>query len=356
MTVGSASATIASFGALPNGQAVEHHTLMNAAGVQVDFLNLGGIIRAVRVPDRNGTFADVAPGYDSLGEYLTDSSYFGALIGRYANRIADARFTLDGVTYRLPSNDGPHHLHGGPLGFHRALWLVDAFTTDTSVGAVLSYTSPAGEEGFPGVLDVRITYTLTNDSELVFDYTATSDEPTPVNLTQHAYFNLAGHGAGDILDHQLGMTASRYLPVDAHRIPTGEIRLVDGTPFDFRTMRPIRATPGMWRGRAIEAYDHNFVLDGGSTEIARPVARLYEPRSGRVLEVETTAPGLQFYDGGGLARGINGKGGVQYGPYSALALESQLFPNSPNEPGFPSTILRPGSVFRSRTIYRFTTA
>ena len=346
---------MATFGALPDGRAVELHGLVNAAGVQVDFLNLGGIIRAVRVPDRDGTFADVATGYDSVAEYVSDTCYFGAIIGRYANRIANARFELDGVTYRLPSNDGPNHLHGGPRGFHRALWRVDAFTTATSVGAVLSRTSPAGEEGFPGVLDVSVTYTLTNDSELVFDYAARSDAPTPVNLTQHTYFNLAGHASGDILDHRLSMAASRYLPVDADRIPTGEMRPVDGSSFDFRTMRPIRTAAGALRERATVEYDHNFVLDGGMTTIARPVARLYDPRSGRLLDVETTAPGLQFYDGGGLARGITGKGGVQYGPYSALAPESQLFPNSPNVPGFPSAILRPGSVYHSRTIYRFTT-
>ena len=344
------------FGTMPGGQAVEMHSLTNAAGMAVSFLNLGGIICAIKVPDRHGNIADVTPGYDCLSDYLADTQFFGAIIGRYANRIARGRFVLDAVTYQLSTNDGPNHLHGGPGGFHRAIWTVESLVGPGSVGAVLHYSSPAGDEGFPGSLDVRVTYTLTDESELHFDYFATTDAATPVNLTQHSYVNLAGHASGDILDHELTVHASGYLPVDRERIPTGEIRLVSGTPFDFRTPRTIRADVDAAAEHPFDGYDHNFVLDGTTPGVVRPVARLYEPRSGRVLEIDTTEPGLQLYSGGQIGRGLNGKEGWNYGPNSALALETQHFPNSPNEPRFPTTILRPGMAYRSRTIYRFATA
>ena len=341
---------------MPDGQPVEMHTLTNAAGMEVAFLNLGGIIRAVKVPDRHGTLADITPGYDSLPDYLGDTHFFGAIIGRYANRIAGGRFVLDDVVYRLSTNDGPNHLHGGLGGFHRAIWNVEPFTNGAGVGAVLSYTSPAGEEGFPGTLDVRVTYTLTDDSELLFDYAATTDRATPVNLTQHSYFNLAGHASGDILDHELTVHASSYLPVDDQIIPTGEMRPVHGTHFDFRTPRAIRADVDARGEPPVDGYDHNFVLDGVAPGVVRPAARLYEPRSGRSLEIETTEPGLQLYSGSRIGRGLNGKNGWHYGPNSSVALETQHFPNSPNESRFPSTILRPGSEYHSRTIYRFRTS
>jgi aldose 1-epimerase len=344
------------FGVIPDGDAIELHTLANASGMEVCFLTLGGIIVSVKVPDRDGVLADVTPGYDTLGEYLHDRCYFGALVGRYANRIAGGRFVLDGTTYILAPNDGPNLLHGGAGGFHRVVWNAEPFAHDDSVGAVLTYTSPDGEEGFPGTLKVRVTYTLTDQNELCFDYAATTDAPTPVNLTQHSYFNLAGHASGDILDHQLTLFASCYLPVDDQIIPTGELRDVEGTPFDFRLPRTIGA--GI-RSRddelPIDGYDHSFALDDGLASETRLVARLYEPGSGRVLEIETTEPGLQLYSGDQLGGGLTGKGGQPYDRHGAVALETQHFPNSPNVPEFPSTILRPGAEYASRTVYRFGT-
>ncbi|MEO8337110.1 MAG: aldose epimerase family protein [bacterium] len=342
------------FGVAPDGRSVEMHTLSNASGMEVCFLSLGGIIVSVKVPDRDGANADVTPGYDTLDDYLADTDYFGALIGRYANRIAGGRFAIDGISYAVTPNDGPNLLHGGALGFHRALWSVAPFAHDCSVGAVLTYTSPAGEGGFPGTLDTRVTYTLTASNELWFDYAATSDAATPVNLTQHLYFNLAGHAAGEIFDHQLTLFASHYLPVNDQIIPTGEMRPVDGTPFDFREPRSIAAGVAAHDDHLpIDGYDHSFVLDDGDAGAARVVARLYEPKSGRSLEIETTEPGLQLYSGDQLGRGTTGKNGRPYIRHGALALETQHFPNSPNEPGFPSTILRPGGQYASRTVYRF---
>ncbi len=357
MTTGSALSAVRSipFGVTPDGVPVEMYTLVNASGMEVCFLNLGGIVVAVKVHDRAGALADVSPGYDSLEAYLEDDSYFGALIGRYANRIAGGRFELDGTTYQLTPNDGPNLLHGGERGFHRAIWTVTPFIRDGAVGAVLAYTSPAGEGGFPGTLEVRVTYTLTDTHELWFDYSAVSDAATPVNLTQHTYFNLAGHAAGDILDHVLTLHASAYLPVDSQIIPTGEMRSVEGTPFDFRKPRTIGA--GIRSRDAflpIDGYDHSFVLDAAQVPGAtRPAARLHEPVSGRVLEIETSEPGLQLYSGDQLGHGLTGKEGLPYVRHGALALETQHFPNSVNEPSFPSTILRPGAEYVSRTVYRF---
>lgn len=360
MTAGSALPTVRAvpFGVTPEGAAVDLHSLTNATGMEVCFLNLGGIIVAVKVPDRDGVVADVAPGYDSVEGYLADDSYFGAIIGRYANRIARGRFTIDGQSYALTPNDGPHLLHGGAQGFHRAMWSVAPFTSAGAVGAVLTYYSAAGEGGFPGAVTVSVTYTLTDTNELQLDYRATCDAPTPVNLTQHSYFNLAGHAAGDILDHELTLFASQYLPVDEQIIPTGELRPVENTPFDFRVPRTIGSgirSPDEFL--PIDGYDHSFVLEkatlpGGS----RLVARLREPVSGRVLEVETTEPGLQLYSGDQLGNGPSGKDGSPYVRHGAVALETQHFPNSPNEPSFPSTILRPGEEYVSRTVYRFSVA
>jgi aldose 1-epimerase len=342
------------FGVTPDGRAVEMHTLSNASGMEVCFLSLGGIIVSVKVPDRHGVHADVTPGYDTLDDYLDDADYFGALIGRYANRIAGGRFELDGTRYELTPNDGPNLLHGGMHGLHRALWTVNTFVRDCSVGAVLTYTSPSGEGGFPGTLSVRVTYTLTDSNELWFDYAATTDAATPVNLTQHLYFNLAGHAAGDVLDHRLTLFASRYLPVNDEIIPTGELRDVEGTPFDFRHERTIGAEMHSRDALLpIDGYDHSFVLDDGTPGATRVAARLYEPGSGRQLEIETTEPGLQLYSGDQLGKGTSGKNGEPYIRHGAVALETQHFPNSPNEPSFPSTILRPGESYSSRTVYRF---
>ena len=342
------------FGLMPDGQSVDLYTVTNAAGMTVCFLSLGGIITRVQVPDRYGALADVTPGYDSLAEYLTDTCYFGALIGRYANRIAGGRFVLDGREYQAPPNDGKNLLHGGYGGFHRVVWHVAPFANSHAAGAALTYTSRAGEEGFPGTVRVRVTYTLNEGNELRFDYAATTDAPTPVSLTQHTYVNLAGHASGDILSHELTLLASRYLPVDDEIIPTGELRSVDGTPFDFRRARTIGE--GI-RSRDValpmDGYDHTFVLDSRAPGEMELAARLYERVSGRMLEIETTEPGIQLYSGGQLGGGASGKDGYIYRRHDALALETQHFPDSPNVPAFPSTILRPGQRYVSSTVYRF---
>lgn len=343
------------FGTMPDGRPVEIVTLTNPRGMEVSFLGLGGIIQALRVPDRDGAFADVTLGYDSLASYLENPPFFGALIGRFANRIAGGRFTLDGRAYTLPRNDGPNCLHGGPRGFHAVLWRVDTFERPGEVGAMLEYTSPAGEAGFPGELQVLVVYTLTDRDALVVDYHASTTEATPVNLTQHAYFNLAGEGADTMLDHELTLAAESFTPIDAAAIPTGEIRAVAGTPFDFRHPVAVGARieqddPQLVMG---SGYDHNFVLPPRSGAGPALAARLRHPPSGRTLEVLTTEPGVQFYSGNHLGRGPVGKQGHAYARRSAVALETQHFPDSPNQPRFPSTILRPGEEFVSRTIFRF---
>jgi len=342
------------FGRLPDRRTVERFTLRNARGSSVSFLSLGGIITSLRVPDSDGELADVVLGYGTLAEYLEDRVWLGPLIGRFANRIAHGRFTLDGVEHRLPVNLGPHHIHGGTGGFGRVLWEVEPFRTTGGVGAVLRHVSPAGTEGYPGTLYVRVAYTLLDTDELAVEYHATGDAPTPVNLTQHSYFNLAGEGSGDVLGHELTLRASRFTPVDAGLIPTGELRPVAGTPFDFTSPVPLGARMGAAdeQLRIAGGYDHNFVLDreGGGLS---PAARLYEPASGRVLEVLTTEPGIQLYTGNGLDGSIVGKSGRRYGRCAGVALETQHFPDSPNQPAFPSTILRPGEAYRSHTVYRF---
>ena len=349
MIVGSAE-RVASFGFLADGTAVEMHTLTNAYGMEVCFINLGGIIGAIKVPDRTGTFADVTPGYDFLHEYLGDPHYLGALIGRYANRIANARFSLDGVDYELNPNDGPHLLHGGDDGFHRAVWNVEPFEAEGVVGATLSHVSPDGAGGFPGTVLSTVTYSLNDENELAFTYEATTDRATPLVLTQHLYVNLGGHDSGDVLDHELMIAASRYLPVDSDLLPSGESASVQGTPFDFRTPRRIGTAlrAGNDALALEEGFDHNYVLDG-----ALVGARLYDPHSGRTMEVETTEPGLQLYSGNQIRPGTHGKDGTSYGPHAAVALETQHFPDSPNQQSYPSTILRPGERYYSRTVYRF---
>lgn len=343
------------FGTLPDGRTVERFTLTNARGTTLAVLSLGGILQALHVAGGDGARADVLLGYDTLDGYLADRRFLGALIGRYANRIGQARFTLDGATHVLPANHGPNHLHGGPHGFHTAVWEVEPFARPGAVGLVLRHVSPDGDAGYPGTLAVRVTYTLDDADVLAVDYHATTDRATPVGLTQHAYWNLAGHAAGDVGGHVLTVAASRMTPVDAGLIPTGALRDVAGTPFDFRTPAPIgarwdAADEQLARG---QGYDHNFALDAGASRTPAFAARLHEPASGRVLEVHTTEPGLQLYSGNVLAGGgPPGKGGHAYGRRTGLCLETQPFPDAPNRPEFPSAIVRPGVPFVSRTEFR----
>ncbi|GAC1698710.1 MAG: galactose mutarotase [Gemmatimonadaceae bacterium] len=345
------------YGTTPAGDAVDIYTLTTASGMELGVISYGGIIVSIRVPDRHGALGNVTLGYTSLEGYLRDSFFTGALIGRYANRIAHGLFTIDGQDVAVATNDGEHHLHGGALGFHRRVWGV-APAADADNGAlVLTLTSPAGDAGFPGRLDVRVTYTLTDRHELVVDYHAITDRPTPVNLTHHAYFNLAGEAARDILGHELTLAASAYTPVDDGLIPTGEIRPVRGTPFDFTQPRRIgeRIADSDAQVLRCGGYDHNFVLDAATSPDDPWAARLHDPTSGRVLEIRTTEPGLQIYSGNHLDGGDARQGDPRFRPHGGIALEPQHFPNSPNEPSFPSTILRPGSVYTSRTMYSFHT-
>jgi aldose 1-epimerase len=343
----------APFGRLPGGEAVELFEVRGAAGMVLRASGYGGVIQSLLVPDRDGRLDDVVLGFDRLDAYVADAAYFGALIGRYANRIRGGRFVLDGHPYALPVNDGANHLHGGPGGFHKVPWRVQPFVDGDAAGLRLRRVSPDGEQGYPGRLDAEVTYTLAG-RELVVDYAARTDRPTPVCLTQHTYFNLAGDAAGDVLDHRLQLSAARYTPVDETLIPTGELAPVEGTAFDFRAPAAIGARiadadPQLARGGG---YDHNFVLpaDGGRHG---PAARVHEPVSGRVLEVLTTEPGLQLYSGNYLDGAALGKGGRRYGYRSGFCLEPQHHPDTPNQPGFPPCILRPGERYASRTVYRF---
>ena len=348
-----ASVTRKTTAALVDGKPIELFTLTNAAGVQVTAMTYGGIITSWRVPDRRGELADVVLGYDDPAQYIKNNSpYFGAIIGRYGNRIARARFVLDGHTYTLAANNGPNHLHGGIRGFDKHLWHGEPVRRADGAGVVFTRTSADGEEGYPGNLKVRVAYTLTNANELAVAYEATTDKATPVNLTQHTYFNLAGQGIADILRHEIRINADRYTPVDAGLIPTGELAPVEKTPFDFRQPTAIGARirsehPQMQFGRG---YDHNWVLarSGPGLSLA---AEVYEPTSGRTLQVRTTEPGMQFYTGNFLDGSISGKDGRVYRERYGFCLETQHFPDSPNQPRFPSTILRPGQTYRTRTVF-----
>lgn len=336
-----------------DGRSVQLYTVTNANGLQMKATNYGGIITHLYAPDREGNLEDIVLGYDSLEGYLEQTPYFGAIIGRYANRIEGGEFTLDGKTYTLAVNNGPNALHGGEKGFDKVVWDATTFDEGNERGIAFTYTSPAGEEGYPGTLQARVTYTLNDDDELIFDYHATTDEATPVNLTQHSYFNLAGVGEGKILNHEVMINADEFTPVDSTLIPTGELRSVEGTPFDFTKPTAIGARINE-DNRQLEfglGYDHNFVLNGEAGEM-KLAARVTEPTSGRVMTVSTTEPGLQFYTGNFLDGSITGKG-VTYAHRTGFCMETQHFPNSPNEPSFPSTILRPGEEYISRTIYAF---
>ncbi|HEY4101644.1 MAG TPA: aldose epimerase family protein [Gemmatimonadales bacterium] len=345
--------TSAPFGTLPGGDSVTLYTLSNGRGMTVRIMTYGGIIQSIDVPDRSGAIGDVVLGYDSLAGYLRSSPYFGALVGRYGNRIAHGRFTLDGETYHLDTNNGPNALHGGLRGFDKVVWAAAPFTRDSEVGVVLSHTSPDGDQGYPGTLQARVTYTLRESNELVIDYHAATDKATPLNLTNHSYFNLTGHG--NILGEVLTLNADRYTPVDSTLIPTGELASVAGTPFDFRTPTAIgaridSADPQIRNGHG---YDHNFVINRTSDTTLTLVAKVVDPATRRVLTVSSTQPGVQFYTGNFLDGSITGKGGVVYARRSGFALETQHFPDSPNHANFPSTILRPAQEFASRTIFAF---
>lgn len=341
------------FGAV-QGSSVELYTITNAHGVEVRAMNYGGIIVSLRVPDKHGRMDDVVLGFDKFEGYLNNRPYFGAIIGRYANRIAKARFSVDGVPYTLAANDGPNCLHAGIKGFDKVVWKAEPFDNAKGVGLIFTYTSKDGEEGFPGNLTAKVTYTLTDKDELIFDYEAATDKATPVNLTQHTYFNLAGEGQGDILGHELTLDADRFTPVDKTLIPTGELRAVKGTPLDFTKSTTIGARINDTYEQMVlgHGYDHNFVIrrTGPGLVLA---ARVHEPQSGRVLEVYTTEPGVQFYSGNFLDGTLVGKQGHVYKQRTGFALETQHFPDSPNHPDFPSTILKPGEVFRSQTLYKF---
>jgi aldose 1-epimerase len=346
------------FGELADGTTVHRHTLANDRGMTVAVLTYGGIVQSIEVPDRHGRPANVALGFADLDAYLADNRpYFGALIGRFANRIAGGRFALDGRSYRLPVNDPPNSLHGGTEGFDKRVWTATETGGEGDPAALeLAYTSPDGEQGYPGTLAVRVRYTLSRENGLRIDYRATTDAPTHVNLTNHSYFNLSGEAAGSIEDHRLQLDADRYTPIDATSIPTGELAPVAGTPFDFTAPRTI----GERIGDAHEqlafglGYDHNFVLNqppGGRGLLL--AARVVDPASGRVLELSTSEPGVQFYSGNHLDGSLVGTGGVAYRRRGGFALETQHFPDSPNQPGFPSTVLRPGQVYQTATVYRF---
>lgn len=344
--------TRAPLGTTPDGVPVEVFTLTNTHSLTVRVTNYGGRILSIRTPDRNGRRDDIVLGYDALESYFTDPHYFGAIAGRVANRIAHARFTLDGRTRHLTANDGPHHLHGGARGFDRVLWRAEPLSGPDGVGIQLEYTSPDGEEGYPGTLHARVSYLLTDRNELAIEYLATADQPTPVNLTQHTSFNLAG--SGDVLGHLLQVDADRMIPVDDHLIPTGAIESVAGGPFDFRLPRPIGAglTADGEQLRLASGYDHDLVLNRTGEGLFR-AAELFDPGSGRRLVVFTTEPGLHLYTGNFLSEAVSGKSGRAVCRHGGVCLETQHFPDSPNQPAFPSIILRPGSEYRSRTVFAF---
>ena len=345
--------TRAAFGTTPDGHPVETFTLRNATGIEMRVMSLGGIITHLQTPDRHGAMADIVLGFDRLDGYVTDHPFFGAIIGRYGNRIGKARFAIDGTPYPLAANNGPNHLHGGMKGFDKVVWQAEPGESAGGRRIVFTRTSPDGEEGYPGALTVKVTYTLTDRNELAIDYEASTDKPTHVNLTHHSYFNLAGHNAGDILGHELTIDADRYTPVDETLIPTGELAAVAGTPFDFRQPAAIGARINQIDNQQLafgKGYDHNWVLNGSGF---RRAARAYEPQSGRTLEIATTEPGLQFYSGNFLDGSLTGKDGAVYNLRNGFCLESQHFPDSPNKPSFPTTLLKPGETYRTRTVYTF---
>lgn len=342
------------FGQTADGTKITAYTLLNKNGMKAKIITYGGIVTELHVPDKDGKLADVTLGHDSLEGYLKGHPYFGAITGRVANRIANAKFTLDGKEYKLAANNGKNTLHGGEKGFDKRVWKAEPMLTGDGPSLKLTYASKDGEEGFPGTLQCTVTYTLTADNALKIDYRATTDKPTPVNLTNHAYFNLAGHNSGDVLGHVLQLKADKYTPTDETLIPTGKIEPVAGTPFDFtkptaigERIKQIKADP--------VGYDLNYVHGTKREENPRLVATVTEPKSGRVMEVLTTEPGVQFYSGNFLDGTNVGKGGAVYKQYNGFCLETQFFPDSPNQPNFPSITLKPGEEYRQTTVYRFKT-
>ncbi|MFD5723904.1 aldose epimerase family protein [Streptomyces sp. NPDC127036] len=342
------------FGRLADGTKVHRWSLENG-GTRLKVLSYGGIVQSLEIPDRHGRYRNVVLGFAGLDDYVAKSPYFGALIGRYGNRIAKGRFTLDGTTHQLSVNDGVNSLHGGAQGFDKRIWDVAGFTSGTDVGLVLRYTSADGEMGYPGTLRTKVTYTLNRHGDWRVDYEATTDRATVVNLTSHVYWNLAGEGSGSIYDHELEIAAARYTPVDAGLIPTGELARVGGTPFDFRRAKTVGEDIRVGHQQLLygQGIDHNWVLDKGISARPEHIATLRDPSSGRTLRISTTEPGLQFYSGNFLDGTLLGTGGRIYRQGDALCLETQHFPDSPNHPSFPSTVLRPGRTYRTSTVHTF---
>jgi aldose 1-epimerase len=338
------------FGKMPDGTPVDLYTLTNAKGMQAKIITYGGAVIYLSAPDRTGKLADVVLGLDTLDGMRTQPNFFGALIGRYGNRIGHAQFTLEGATYHLPKNDGGNTLHGGPQGFDKHVWQAK----EVPSGLELTYVSKDGEEGFPGTLTAHVVYSLTNNNELKIDYTATTDKPTVVNLTNHSYFNLAGAGEGNVLGHEVTIVADRFTPVDSSLIPTGELRPVKGTPFDFTTPHAIgaRIDQSDEQLKFGKGYDHNWVLNKAKAGLTK-AAEVYEPKTGRVMEVWTTEPGLQFYTGNFLDGSIHGANGKPFVHRGAFCMETQHYPDSPNKPSFPTTELKPGQTYHTTTLYRF---
>jgi aldose 1-epimerase len=345
------------FGALADGRQVEAVILSNKAGIRVKIMTLGAAVQSLSIPDRGGHSADIVLGFDTAQEYVQNPSYFGATVGRFANRIAKGHFSLDGKTYTLATNDHGNHLHGGLKGFDKVLWSIDSVRSATPAIAVFSYTSPDGEEGYPGTLHVTVSYSLDDAAALRVEFKATTDKSTIVNISNHSYFNLSAETGASVLTHLLMVNASKYTPVDAGLIPTGELRAVQGTPFDFRKPTAIGARVRDGRDQQLRygrGYDHNFALDGAAGEF-RLAARVADPASGRVMEIFSAAPGLQFYSGNFLDSTIAGKGGRLYREGDALVLEPQLFPDAPNQKSFPSARLDPGNTYVNTMEYRFST-
>ena len=347
-----AGITKQSFGKTADGQNVDLYTLRNASGVEARITNYGGILVSLKVPDGRDRFDDVVLGFNDLDSYLKGHPYFGAIIGRYGNRIAKGRFTLNGVEHKLAVNNGENSLHGGIKGFDKVVWTGQERKTKLGPAVALTYVSKDGEEGYPGNLNVRVVYTLTNNNELRIDYTASTDQDTVINLTHHSYFNLAGEGKGDILNHQVKINSTRFLPTDAGSIPTGELRNVAGTPFDFRKMMAIgaRINQDEEQLKLGNGYDHTWILNGRGMRLA---AQAYEPTSRRGMQVWTTEPGIQFYTGNFLDGTLTGKAGKPYPRRSGFCFETQHYPDSPNHPSFPTTTLKKGATYRSTTIYKF---
>lgn len=336
------------FGTLSRNRPIEFLVLKNKAGLEAKLISFGATLVSLKTPDKNGEFADITLGYDDLDSYISNKCYFGCTVGRYATRIANAKFMLDGKEYRLAANDGVNHLHGGIRGFSRAPWKGMPFEDDDGCGVIFKYLSPDGEEGYPGNLNAIVTYTLTEDNELKIGYEATTDKKTIINLTNHSYFNLAGHKSGDILSHRININADKITETDSSYIPNGKLKAVKGTAFDLTESKPIAENitkHGI-------GYDFNYVLNKPTPAEYSFAAKVLEPKSGRVMEIFTTEPAIQFYAGNFL-NGIKGKDGAVYNKYNGLCLETQHFPDSPNHPDFPSTILLPGEVYRHLTVHKF---